>query len=90
MSLGDVVPLELVLLGVGVEAGAVVIVELLLVEQQKLVAVVVGDAATGLAAASCRYLSLPLTYYSLFSLCNYESAGCAGYLWTHFQRVGSD
>ena len=58
-------PLELVLLGVGVEDGAVVILELLLVEEQKHVAVVVEDAAAGLAAASCRYLSLPLTYYPL-------------------------
>ena len=89
VSLGDVVPLELVLLGVGVEDGAVVILELLLVEEQKLVAVV-GEAAAGLAAASCRYLSLPLTYYSLFSLGNYESAGSAGYLWTQHHRFGFD
>ena len=47
MSLGDIVPFELVILGV--EDGTVVILELLLVEEQKLVA---GDAASGLAAAS--------------------------------------
>ena len=89
MSLGDIVPLELCLHGLGVEDGAVVILELLLVEEQKLVAVV-RDAAAGLAAASFRYLSVPLTYYSLFSLGNYESAGSAGYLWTQHQRVVFD
>ena len=40
MSLGDIVPFELCLHGLGIEDGAVVILELLLVEEQKLVAVV--------------------------------------------------
>ena len=79
--------LELVLLAVVVKTGWVVTVGLLLVEEQKLAAVV-GDA--GLAAASYRYLLFPLTYYSLFSLGNYESAGSAGYLWMQHQRVGFD